>query len=829
MKNLLLLTWAIATPLLGFSQNDGLEENFNDNTLTGWPTGTTHYTLTEENEELSVDADVDASSYDGFTYTFPEALDLSLIPYIKVKIKANKNCSVRIDLQDSDGWVTNQTAVVKQVSAGSQFTEYTFNFGGLFYQQYGAVNPGTGAVDQSSINRLIIMVNAGGTAFTGTLVFDDLMVGSTTGIEPPTGEIVLNQVGFYPDARKVAIVSDTTSGPFYVTEELSGDTVFTGTLGELQTWEYQPLMVRKADFSDFETEGSYRVRTTGLEDPSATFEIKEDVHHEALKASLKSYYYQRASIELEEQYAGKWARSEGHSDNVVYVHSSAATSSRPEGTIISTPYGWYDAGDYGKYVVNSGISTYQLLALYEHFPSYFDTLNLNIPESENGIPDLLDECLWNLRWMLTMQDEDGGVYHKTSSLRHDGSYMPASSTRARYVIGKGTAATLDFAAVIAQASRIFRKFDDQLPGLSDSMLIAAEYAYSWAEQNPDVAFNNPSDVGTGEYGDGNFSDEFIWARAELLISTFGKEKYHNRSDYSVYLNSAGWSSVSALGIFSLNHYRRYLPIIAGDTNRIKNSINSAANRYVATYNSSAYEVPMGNETWNFTWGSNAVAGNQGMLILQAYRLFQDEKFLNPALANLDYLLGRNGTGYSFLTGFGEKSPLDPHHRPSYTDGVAEPVPGLMVGGPHATAIQGEGCADYPGSARGNRFLDHWCSYSTNENAINYNSAFTYLAGAIEALRYDADYTPPVGTRDANEIASFIKVFPNPVNDVLNIETELDRNAYFRITDLSGRSLIKGTLLAGENTTLNIKTLNAGIYILSISSDESVYSEKVIVR
>lgn len=829
MKNLLLLTWAIAIPFIGYSQNDGLEENFNDNTLTGWPASTTYYTLTEENEELTVVADVGANRYDGFIYTFPQALDLSLIPYVKVKIKANKNCSVRIDLQDSDGWITNQTAVVKQVSAGNAYTEYTFNFGGLFYQQYSASNPGTGAVDQTSINRLIVMVNAGGTAYTGTLTFDDLLIGSTTGIEAPTGEIVLNQVGFYPDARKIAIVSDTTSGPFYITDEYTKDTVYSGTLGELQTWEYQPLMVRKADFTDFETVGRFRIRTTGLEAPSVAFDIKEEVHHEALKASLKSYYYQRASIELEEQYAGKWARNEGHPDNIVYVHSSAATASRPEGTVISTPYGWYDAGDYGKYVVNSGISTYQLLALYEHFPTYFDTLNLDIPESGNEIPDLLDECLWNLRWMLSMQDEDGGVYHKTSSLKHDGSYMPSSSTRARYVIGKGTAATLNFAAVMAQASRIIRNFDNQLPGLSDSMLVAAEYAYSWAEQNPDLAFSNPSDVGTGEYGDGNFGDEFIWARAELLISTFGKEKYYNRADFSTYLNSPGWSSVSALGIFSLNHHRRYLPIIAGDTNRIINSINSAANRYVNTYNSSAYEVPMGNETWNFTWGSNAIAGNQGMLILQAYRIFKDDKFLNPALANLDYLLGRNGTGYSFLTGFGEKSPLDPHHRPSYTDGVAEPVPGLMVGGPHATAVQGEGCADYPGSARGNRYLDHWCSYSTNENAINYNSAFTYLAGAIEALRYDADYTPPVATNDANEIASYISVFPNPASNLLYISSKLPKSSSFRITDINGKTVLKGTLSAGENTPVHINTLNAGVYILSINSDESVHSEKVIVR
>src|SRR5205823_3440085 len=87
---------------------------------------------------------------------------------------------------------------------------------------------------------------------------------------------------------------------------------------------------------------------------SYVFEIADDVHHNTAVAVLKGYYYQRASMPLEEKFAGKWHRSAGHPDDVVYVHSSAATKQRPAGTIISTPGGWYDAGDYNKYIVNSG-------------------------------------------------------------------------------------------------------------------------------------------------------------------------------------------------------------------------------------------------------------------------------------------------------------------------------------------------------------------------------------------------------------------------------------------------------------------------------------------
>ncbi len=116
------------------------------------------------------------------------------------------------------------------------------------------------------------------------------------------------------------------------------------------------------------------------------------------------------------QEAGLWTRSAGHPDTAVQIHPSAATASRPAFSTIRSPGGWYDAGDYNKYVVNSGISTYTLLALYEHAAPFMSALTTQIPESGNTLPDVLDEALWNLRWMMSMQDpEDGGVYHKLTN------------------------------------------------------------------------------------------------------------------------------------------------------------------------------------------------------------------------------------------------------------------------------------------------------------------------------------------------------------------------------------------------------------------------------
>src|SRR5207248_11190178 len=185
------------------------------------------------------------------------------------------------------------------------------------------------------------------------------------------------------------------------------------------------------------------------------FTIAPDAYAALNAAALRAFYFNRAGIALEPRHAGRWARPAGHPDTRVLVHASAAGPGRPEGTVISAPKGWYDAGDYNKYIVNSGITVATLLSLYEDFPEYVRTLDVGIPESGDAVPDLVHEALWNLRWMLTMQDpSDGGVYHKLTEPRFEGFVSPAEARSPRYVVQKSTAAALDFAAVMAQGARV---------------------------------------------------------------------------------------------------------------------------------------------------------------------------------------------------------------------------------------------------------------------------------------------------------------------------------------------------------------------------------------
>ncbi len=547
--------------------------------------------------------------------------------------------------------------------------------------------------------------------------------------------IRINQVGFYPGLQKIAIVEGRTAGPrFFVKSPDLRITYYTGSLSEGKTWPFSNEFVKVADFSTFQTPGTYALEVEGLSGKPVPFTIRNHAGDNLARASLKAFYFNRASVSLPAQFAGVWQRPAGHPDNKVMIHSSAATEARPAGTVVASPKGWYDAGDYNCYVVNSGITLHNLLSAYEHFSSYYDTLRLNIPESKNNLPDILDEAKWNIDWMLTMQDpNDGGVYHKKTTAAFCGSVMPKADTAVRYLVAKSTAATFDFAAVTAMAYRIYKKFD---PVFAGQCLKASQMAYEWAIKHPDLYFKNPEGISTGAYGDNYTTDEKGWASAELYISTGSDEYYPQSFADTLPYALPGWANVRTLGLLSLLHHRRQLTAMGlKDTLAMKNKLITLANASRLHKAVSAYQVAMGTAgNRDFNWGGNSNALAYGLVNISAWLLTAESDFLHTALSSLDYVLGRNATGYCFVTGFGFKKVMDPHHRPSFADGVPEPVPGWVVGGPNTSTQHDCGASAYPSSTyRAIAYLDRFCSYSTNEVAINWNSLLVFVSGAFEAM------------------------------------------------------------------------------------------------
>ena len=565
--------------------------------------------------------------------------------------------------------------------------------------------------------------------------------------------IRLNQVGYYPNSSKLAIVTGKVRSPYFSIVTSDGiDTVYEGSLSLEKKSSFSSTVTRIADFTDFQQTGSFVLRITGLQQ-SYPFEIKSEVYHELGKAVLKGFYYQRSSVALEGKYAGKWERGAVYPDNVVLIHPSAGDDGRPAGTVISSPGGWYDGSDCNKYIVNSAITLNTLLGAYEDFSKYFDSLYINIPESGDKVPDILNEALFNIRWMFTMQDPfDGGIYHKCTNVGSDNMMMNVVAKEPRYVVQKSTAAALDFAAVMAQAGRVFQRVKNQLPGLADSCLRASARAWFWALKNPNVAYDQEKldrefkpAVTTTAYSDGQLDDEWMWAATEMFVTSKNK-MYFDVIDQNI-KDSVGlpsWNNVRMLAYYSMLRYKDNLPKYTAEiVERMKQRLLRVADDYLFHIPKNAFVTVMGQSKRDFVWGSNGIAASQGVLLINAFLLTGDQKYIEGSTSNLDYLLGRNATGYCFVTGcFGTKSPMRPSHHTSMSDQVNEPVPGLLVGGPNN---ERRDRSRYPNTDPETSYVDSDDAYASNEVAIDWNASMVYLVNALEAMQYGLGYSTPNDT------------------------------------------------------------------------------------
>jgi endoglucanase len=466
---------------------------------------------------------------------------------------------------------------------------------------------------------------------------------------------------------------------------------------------------------------------------SHEFEISPSAYAGAFRLALRSFYGQRCGTAVDLSpthpgYAHPACHTAGTPNPDARFHSSSGRSGSRESS-----RGWHDAGDYGKYVVNSGITTGELLWTYELYRDRVAGLRLDIPESGDGMPDILDEARWNLEWMLTMQDEDGGVWHKLTSERFGSFVMPhLDDGGPRYVIGTGTApfkgscATGDFAAVMAAAARLFGPHD---AGFATTAAGAAERAWRWLQEYPNVVFRNCCGVSTGEYGDDDCADERLWAAAELFRTT-GRAEYADAfaAGQGRFVPAVGsgypqdWGNVRNLAMLAylLADQPGSDPAVRS---RIRADTLAAADAIVSRTRAHVYRVSLRPE--DYVWGSNGGAANYGVLLMLADRISPNPAYAQAARDNLHYLLGRNTFGLSWVTQLGDRPFRNPHHRPSGADANADPWPGLLSGGPNRYG--GDPVIDsMPASPPARRYRDDQGSWASNENAINWNAALVLL-------------------------------------------------------------------------------------------------------
>lgn len=550
--------------------------------------------------------------------------------------------------------------------------------------------------------------------------------------------IKVNQVGYLTHESKIATIEPEAKSKSFLIRDQEGKTVWRTKHATTKKSPFSNKFRQEIDFSSITKPGRYTL-VAGRHQQS--FIISSDPYTEALKASIKGYYYQRSGESLERKYAGKYARPAAHLDTHVMVHPSAASPKRPAGTIISSPKGWYDAGDYNKYIVNSGFTLGLILQSYQLHQDRFNSLNLQIPESDNKIPDILDEMMYNLEWMLTMQDPtDGGVYHKLTTPNFEGFVMPEDCKQQRYVVQKTTTAALDFAATMALAARIYQRFPE-FQSFCRQAIESAEKAYAWAVKHPTVYYDQDGNnkkfspaIHTGGYGDNHTEDEFFWAATELYFTTsetsyLEQAKQFVPDEFSI----PSWGNVAGLGIFQWVNQELLGTPDAGKLpmKEIKESLKKKCDEDIQELATSSFHSIFGNSAQDFHWGSNSESClGKGIAQMYEYALTKDSKYRQAALSTLDYFFGRNATGYCYLTGFGTQRVMNIHHRISAADNIKEPIPGLVAGGANKGQEDAEFVPAYASNIPDESYQDNVGSYASNEIAINWNAYLVSLLGWI---------------------------------------------------------------------------------------------------
>lgn len=565
-------------------------------------------------------------------------------------------------------------------------------------------------------------------------------------------ELTVNQLGYVPAFEKLAVLrSKATEPQGWELADASGQVVAHGETAVHGADAASGEQVHLIDFSSFKIPGDgYRLRVGEV--ASHPFVIRADLYGQLRYDALAFFYHQRSGVEIRMPYAGeaRWARPAGHlSDKQVSCAPGAGCS-----YALDVSGGWYDAGDHGKYVVNGGISVWTLLALYERSQGLgraaaFADGRMKIPEAGNRVPDLLDEARFEVEWLLKMQVPEGQpragmAHHKV----HDEAWTvlgmaPHEANVRRWLHPPSTAATLNLAAVAAQASRIFREFD---PAFSRRCLQAAQRAFKAALAQPKLFASAKPTPGGGPYDDDDVRDEFYWAAAELLVTT-GEPEYQQFLDRSPLglrmpgavtdadqLATLTWQHVATAGTISL----ALAPAgrLDPQRNKARAALQHTADALLEVRGREGYRIPFQPDAdGKYPWGSNSFLLDNAIVLALAHDFSGQSKYLAGVASAMDYLLGRNPIDQSYVTGYGARPLRNPHHRffaKQVRADLPEPPPGIVSGGPNSDLqdpyARGAGLLGQPPQKC---FLDHIESWSTNEVTINWNAPFAWVASFLD--------------------------------------------------------------------------------------------------
>lgn len=522
-----------------------------------------------------------------------------------------------------------------------------------------------------------------------------------------TQSIHLNSLGFLPQSsKKASIVGDSKS--FTVKKATDKTVVFNGNTSTAVSQKDLDQTVCIADFSNFSKPGKYYIETPeGVK--SIEFEISNTAYNNAFYTSMRGFYLWRCGTAVSGDHNGRhYEHAACHLEDG-YEDYQNKQGERRDGT-----KGWHDAGDYGKYVVNAGITVGMMFMAWDQYQDKLKKFSLDLPETAKGYPDFLKELKWETDWLLTMQYADGSgkVSHKLTRINFSDFIQPEKDKEKRFFTEWGSAATADFVAMMAQAARYFEPYDK---AYAQKCLAAAEMSYKFLKENPaDKRFVQ------GEFKTGGYQttdpDDRLWAAVEMWETTGNQEYLKDFEERATKMDFKidedwDWGDISNLGMFeyALSKKPGRNPEIL---KTIRKNIVDVANIISLKAGADIYGRPLGSK---YYWGCNGTVARQVLNLNVADKISPSKVFSEASQNAIDHIFGRNFYNRSYVTGLGINPPMNPHDRRSGSDNEIEPWPGYLVGG----------------GQKANNWQDQQDDYTTNEIAINWQAALVYaLAGYV---------------------------------------------------------------------------------------------------
>ena len=512
--------------------------------------------------------------------------------------------------------------------------------------------------------------------------------------------IRFNSLGYQPQSQKQATILLPEAEQFRVRRADNDRVVFKGTLGEVRTQQDVEQSARIADFSALDKSGEFYIEIPAV-GRSRNFTIADDAYNEAYAATMRAFYLWRCGCEVDYTYNGiRYHQDACHAEDG-YEDYIGNKGHQHDGT-----GGWHDAGDYGKYVVNAGITINLLFWAWESFQPQLQSVTLGLPETAPAYPEYLKEMKWEIDWLLKMAYPDGSgrVSHKLTATNFAGFIMASEDAQKRYFTQWSSAATADYVAMLAQAARAFAPYDKEY---AEKCLAAARHSYSMLRTIPEEPFVQ-GDFSTGGYQTRDIDDR-IWAAAEMWETT-GEELYlkdfeQMARDMNCEVDSNwDWGDVSNSAMFRYALSERTGKDSTIEATIKKNIIAIADGLVEASYND-IYGRPLD----RYYWGCNGTVARQALNLYVASRLNDRPEYKNTALNAISHIFGRNYYDRSYVTGVGHNPPMHPHDRRSGADGIEAPWPGYIVGGGHSATD----------------WVDEQGSYSHNEVAINWQAGIVF--------------------------------------------------------------------------------------------------------